>query len=377
MTFAHRLAAAGLIVGLCHTAIAPAANVVTSRQVTPISFDGFTERATDRNTITGTVQSVPCQLNVPNSLCKSETDLTPEGSISRIFLKGLLPTVTHNQTTSHIARFEFFDSGAAGASVAATVSGLIRSRGTVATSILPEAWVAFGVKVEVYESTDPNFIGATLIGGASAVSEGCSTVVPNTLELFEPCRNVFSNDVPVTIPVTLTEGLNYAIVVTTSCDTQGPEASCYSTEFIDVTNNFDIFNTIETIASDFAVTLGTPESDSGPDPRIDVAVSSRASQFSVDELRSLVQGLQSDLSGIETAVDSRASQDSVNALQNSVDTLQGNVDALQASVDSALAALAGIETLLIENGSAIANNDAQIAEVIRLLKLPFGQAKKQ
>jgi len=160
---------------------------------------------------------------------------------------------TYNHTARHVLRFESGDFR--GKAIPAIVSGLIQSSGTVATSSLAaEGWTAFGVKVEIYKSTTDSIDTALLIGGTSAVSEGCSSTAPNTVELYEPCRNVFSNDVPVSIPVLLIENSFYFVVVTTSCDAQGNLSGCYGTQFA---FNLDDKNAagIATVMTDFSVSV--------------------------------------------------------------------------------------------------------------------------
>ncbi|MEH6518986.1 MAG: hypothetical protein V7742_20090 [Halioglobus sp.] len=263
---------------------------------------------------------------------------------------------TFNHTAIHSAPFEFGEFHFIGKTIPAIVSGVIQSTGTISTSPLSlEAWVAYGVKVEIYRTSTDGFEGATLIGGASAVSEGCASTVPNGLEAAEPCRNVFSNDVPVSIPVLLTEGYNYFIVTTVSFDAQGPGASGYSTEYF-ANISEDIFNPdldqelrgISTLAKDFIVSVADEEVE-------DVLVSSRASQGSVDALQASVDANQA------------TNQASMSALQNSIDALQNSVSALQASVDAnKVSADANQET-----------NQSSFNNLTSLVKLPLGQRKKQ
>lgn len=338
---------------------------------------------------------------------------------------------TYNHTAQLITKFETGEFDGNGAVVPGIVSGLIQSSGTLGTGVLSlEGWAAYGVKVEIYKSPTENIQNGYLIGGAVAVSEGCSGTVPSGLELFEPCRNVFSNDVPISIPVMLTENTNYFIVVTTSCDAQGVDVSCYGTEFI---FDYDDKNSkgVRTVASNFVVSVGNIPADA-PD-----AIGG-ASQESVDMLQDSVDNMQTDVGNIyafsETnqltnqasfnellanvnalstnvnmlLVNANNTQSTVNDLRATVNNMQTTIDALEANVSNLQATvnmtqvtgnetnvavnnlnstvnnlqinINQLATSIDENKTLIeanqADNESKLDELIRLVKEPLGKRKK-
>jgi len=269
---------------------------------------------------------------------------------------------TYNHTAQLITTFETGDFEGEESVIPGLVSGVIQSAGTLGTGLLSaEGWAAFGVKVEVYQSYTSNIENGFRIGGVSAVSEGCAATIPSGLELFEPCRNVFSNDVPVSIPIVLKENTQYFVVVTTSCDAQGVDVSCYGTEFA-----FDALDInskgVRTVASDFVVSIG--------EQAMENSVSLGASQESVDVLQQSADDIQMDVGNIAAFSESSqaANQAMLDTLLMKVNSTLANVNALVSDVNATNASVAEMQAAINYLQSTVDNLQASVTETQNILE---------
>jgi hypothetical protein len=197
--------------------------------------------------------NLTCELNGPftYNCLKGFLRPSPSSVVTAMYLRGQNSGQTYILTNEVSAKFTLAgQSDGIGQTRQASLAGKISANGTITIEPPLEAWVGFGVNVEVYEINVAGVANRKLIGGTVAVSQSCATEAG--IGVSAPCRIVLSDDVPISIPLLLTEFGQYEVVVTSSCVAQGPGASCHGPKF------FDSNIIMETLIKDFTVTAASP-----------------------------------------------------------------------------------------------------------------------
>ena len=180
----------------------------------------------------------------------------PSGRLAKWKMSVWGNSIRHVYTHTSRISTNFTVGGADGSekTIPAMISGLVVSSGTIASNAgAAEGWVDYNVKVEIFKMPTNPSIPATLVAGTDVVSEHCAGTL-GQIGFIGPCRIVISSQTPVSIPVLLTEGSQYDILVTSSCTVQGPGTACYGPVFTDFSRGLEteVVNFIVNVASSTA-----------------------------------------------------------------------------------------------------------------------------